>query len=203
MLLVVETALAALSVALLDGDTIIAEHHRIVGRGHAETVMTAVADVVGDRGGAVTSVIVDIGPGSFTGLRVGIAAARGLGLAWGVPVTGVGSLTLIAAAAFAADPGLAALAVAVDAGRGQLYVQRFDRAFRGGPAVAATAGITLPPGLAVAGSGAALIGGDRLRPAIDLPRAADARSVPPPLRALPPVPLYLRAPDAVPAVTVA
>lgn len=186
MLLVIETAFAALSVALLDGERIVADEHRLVGRGHAETLMPTVATVVGDGGAGITAVLVDIGPGSFTGLRVGIAAARALGLAWGVPVRGVGSLTLIAAPMFAADAGLTDLAVVVDAGRGQVYWQRFAYGCVpcAPPAGIAADAVYLPSGIAVAG---------------EVPRAADARFVPPPLRSRSPLPLYLRALDAVAA----
>ncbi|WP_369426572.1 tRNA (adenosine(37)-N6)-threonylcarbamoyltransferase complex dimerization subunit type 1 TsaB [Glacieibacterium megasporae] len=197
MLLVIETAFA-LSVALLDDDRIVAEEHREVGRGHAEALMPAVAAVVGNS--RVTEIVVDIGPGSFTGLRIGIAAARALGLAWGVPVTGVGSLSLIAAAAFAADPSLAAVTAVADAGRGQVYWQSSDRDFAetGEAAAGALGTIALPPSTTCAGPGAALIPGAQcLDPAP--PRAASLRHLPRSAWSLPPVPLYLRAPDAVAA----
>jgi len=197
MLLVIETAFA-LSVAVLDGDRIVAEVHRDVGRGHAEALMPAIAAVVGDRGGDILAIVVDIGPGSFTGLRIGIAAARALGFAWNVPVSGVGSLDLIAAAAFAGDPGLDRVAAVADAGRGQVYWQEFDPTGGvGAPAAGANDAIVLPA-VACAGPGAALIAG---AVPIDTgpPRAADLRHLPAARHALPPVPLYLRAPDAVAA----
>jgi tRNA threonylcarbamoyladenosine biosynthesis protein TsaB len=199
MLLVIETAFA-LSVALLDGDRIVSEVHRDVGRGHAEALMPAIAAVVGGRGSDVNAIVVDIGPGSFTGLRIGIAAARALGLAWDVPVTGVGSLALIAAAAFAADPTLARVVAVEDAGRGQIYWQGFDSDLigEGVPRAGAIDAVVLPPGVACAGPGAPLLAGARCLGAAP-PRAADLRHVPAAARALPPVPLYLRAPDAIPA----
>lgn len=200
MLLVIETAFDALSVALLDDSRIAAEHHAIVGRGHAETLMTAVAAVVGTNGASITGVLVDIGPGSFTGLRVGIAAARALALAWEVPIAGIGSLTLIAAAAFAADPALDRVAAVANAGRGQVYWQIVER--RGGAVgeviATPTARAMLPAEIAVTGAGAALIDGHP-RLLAKPPRAADARHVPPAWRGLPPLPVYLRAPDAVAA----
>lgn len=199
MLLAIETALSALSVALLAGDEIVAEHHAIVGRGHAETLMPAIAAVVGDRGDRVTAIVVDIGPGSFTGLRMGLAAARALGLAWGVPVTGVSSLALIAAAARAADPRLDAVTAIVDAGRGQLYVAGFDGNGASEPRAVAPSDLVLPAGTVVAGTGIALVAGDLRRLSDAPPRAAAVRHVDPHLRSLPPLPLYLRAPDAVAA----
>lgn len=198
MLLVVETAFA-LSVALLDGTRIVAEVHRDVGRGHAEALMPAIAEVVGGNHARISGIVVDTGPGSFTGLRIGIAAARALGLAWEVPVTGVGSLTLIAAAAFASDPCLPRVVAVADAGRGQVYWQTFDRdlASDGEPAAGAVGAIVLPAGIARAGPGtlliAAVVGTDAAPP-----RAASLRHIAPARRALPPVPLYLRAPDAPP-----
>lgn len=197
MLLVIETAFAMLSVALLDGEHVGAEVHDHVGRGHAEALMPAVARVVGDAGGAVTGILVDIGPGSFTGLRIGIAAARALGLAWNVPVTGIGSLTLVAAAAFAGSDDLDAVAAAADAGRGQIYWQVFDRGClpRTSARSAAPMDIVIPEGIALAGSGAAMIGGGHPQTGITHARAADARFVPPGQRALVPAPIYSRGPD--------
>jgi tRNA threonylcarbamoyladenosine biosynthesis protein TsaB len=199
MLLVIETAFA-LSVALLDGMHVVAEEHRDVGHGHAEALIPAVAEVVGANPARVTRIIVDTGPGSFTGLRIGIAAARAFGLAWDVPVTGVGSLALIAAAAFAVDPRLDRVAAVADAGRGQIYWQEFDRGFAGDgvPAAGAFDRVALRARIAVAGPGAALIPGARC---LDLapPRAASVRHLPAMVYSLPPTPLYLRAPDAVAA----
>nr|WP_295660446.1 tRNA (adenosine(37)-N6)-threonylcarbamoyltransferase complex dimerization subunit type 1 TsaB [Polymorphobacter sp.] len=197
MLLVIETAFA-LSVALLDDDRIVAEEHREVGRGHAEALMPAVAAVVGGDHARIAGIIVDIGPGSFTGLRIGIAAARALGLAWGVPVTGVGSLALIAAAAFAAHPLQAEVTAVADAGRGQVYWQAFNRDFSGRSEAAAGTPetMTLPLRTTCAGPGATLIpGATSLDPAP--PRAATLRYLPRAMWSLPPVPLYLRAPDAI------
>ena len=214
MLLVIDTALAALSLALLDGERVVASHHEVIGRGHAEALMTAVAALVGD-GPPPTAIIVDIGPGSFTGLRIGIAAARALGLAWNVPVTGYSSLALIAAPCLAADPALGRLAVVAEAGRGQLYVQVLDREFVAEQdAVALTASeaaVWLDPLLALAGPGAASVrptSSPRLRGndgeaetahviAETWPDARDAWRLPPAARNLSPTPLYVRPPDAV------
>ncbi len=208
MLLCMDTALAGLSVALCDGDSVVAEHHVLIGRGHAESVIPVVADVMARAGvTAPDAIVVDIGPGSFTGLRIGIAAARALGLAWGVPVHGMRATDLVAAAAFTGAPDCERLAVVLDAGRGQFYVQRF---VRDQPA-ADDEIVALSPedaarycaGMAVAGPGAALLGNARLL-GDAWPRAADARLLAPAARALAPAPLYVRAPDAViPAVPVA
>ena len=93
-ILVIETATAACSVALLDGDTVVAERHDVVGRGHAERLLPLIAEL--PDGGRAEAIRVDLGPGSFTGIRVGIAAARGLALGWGVAATGYPSTALLA-----------------------------------------------------------------------------------------------------------
>lgn len=201
MMLCLDTALAGLSVALCDGERIVAEHHVLIGRGHAESVIPVVADVMARTGAtAPDAIVVDIGPGSFTGLRIGIAAARALGLAWGVPVHGMRATDLVAAAAFAGAPDCNRLAVVLDAGRGQLYVQHFER----GQPAADGAIVALSPadatracaGIAVAGPGASMLGQARIV-SESWPRAADARLLTPAARALAPAPLYIRAPDAV------
>ncbi len=192
MELVIDTASGALSVALIAAGEVIAEHHDVIGRGHAETVVGVIAALVGGRGGAVTAIVVDIGPGSFTGVRIGVAAARALGLAWGVPVAGIGSLALVAAAAFAADPAEIAVAVA-DAGRGRVYWQPFARDGVRPLAVATAsdaAAVAVPPGAVLAGTAAGLVDGRRL--AITHPRAADAHLLPQAARGTP-LPLYLGA----------
>lgn len=118
--LAIETSGAACSVALLDDDCIIEERHEIVGRGHAERLIPWIASL--PEGGRADRIIVGCGPGSFTGVRIGVAAARGLGIGWGVPVHGVSSLSLIAA-----ECDDAAFTIAVEGGHGELFVQRFSR----------------------------------------------------------------------------
>src|SRR3954464_9438198 len=118
MILVIETASAACSVALIDGGRLVEERHEIVGRGHAERLLPLVADLIGQT--RPDSVLVDLGPGSFTGVRVGLAAAHGLRIGWGVPLAGYSSLAAIAAAA-----GEAEAAVALAGGHGELFVQSY------------------------------------------------------------------------------
>src|SRR5437868_6719428 len=99
-ILVIETATAACSVALLDGKQVAAARHELVGRGHAERLVPMIGEVLAEAGCARAALIqVDCGPGSFTGIRVGLAAARALALAWGVPVAGYSAMALIAATA--------------------------------------------------------------------------------------------------------
>ena len=201
MLLIIDSATASCSAALVDaGGALIDERHEIVGRGHAERLLPMIADLLGGR--APTSILVDCGPGSFTGVRVGLAAAHGLAIGWRVPVAGYSSLAAVAAAARAA--GEARIGVALLGGHGELFVQDYEgdplaplddlRSLAPEPAAAAVRAEL------VLGSGAeALVaarGFGRWRDA--LPRAADARLLPPGLRDLPVRPIYGRAPDARP-----
>lgn len=196
--LVIDTATQACSVALIAGETVLAERHVVVGRGHAERLVPMIAEL--PEGGRAAAILVDVGPGSFTGIRVGIAAARALALAWNVPVTGFSSMAMIAAAAFAAgEPG--PLAIVLEGGHGEVFMQGFAA-----PLVANDTLVSLRPEQALAAlAGRPAYGsGRRWLTALDgtivgadaLPRAADARLLPGALTALPARPLYGRAPDA-------
>ncbi|MFL6844521.1 MAG: tRNA (adenosine(37)-N6)-threonylcarbamoyltransferase complex dimerization subunit type 1 TsaB [Allosphingosinicella sp.] len=201
MILVIETATPACSVALIEGDTLIDERNALVGRGHAERLLPMIAELLAGR--RPDSILVDCGPGSFTGVRVGLAAAQGLRIGWGVPLAGFSSLAAIAAAG--RDGG--EIAVALHGGHGQLFVQCFgDEPMRPLDALS-----SLPPAQAaavtrahkVAGSGAAaLVAARGHGEAVDaLPSAADARLLPLALRSLPARPLYGRGPDAKPVLS--
>ncbi len=198
--LVIETATAACSVALIDTGTVLARAHEVVGRGHAERLIPMIADLPG--GGRADAILVDCGPGSFTGIRVGIAAARGLALGWGARLTGYSSLTLLAAAAFAADV-IGDLAVILEGGHGEVFMQGFAMPFRAtGPFVSLRpeAALDLLAGRSAVGTGVRFL--TALDPAVRgddrLPDAADAILLPPHWTALPPTPIYGRAPDAKP-----
>ena len=196
----IDTALAAQSLALLDGSTVVAARHTVIGRGHAETLMPTLAALLDEVGAVPDAILVDVGPGSFTGLRIGIAAARALGLAWEVPVSGYTSLALIAAPVFAVHPD-DRLAVVAEAGRGLLYVQLLDRTLAVNDVVALDAAAVagwLPAGVSVAGPGAERVPGARLL-AQAWPDARDAHLLLLGARALSPAPLYVSAPDAVAA----
>jgi len=203
VLLVIETATIACSVALIAGAAVVAERHELVGRGHAERLVPQIGELLAElpAGERVDAILVDCGPGSFTGVRVGLAAARALGLAWGVPVRGCSSLALLAAAGINAAERAT---VAITGGHGELFVQHFAA----GPLRATGDLASLTPIAAaqnaerlVIGSGAAALvaarGDGEARDAV--PRAADARLLPAELAALPPSPIYGRAPDARPA----
>src|SRR6059058_2450631 len=119
MLLVIDSATAACSAALLGDDgAVLDQRHEIVGRGHAERLLPMVAELLGGR--VPASILVDCGPGSFTGVRVGLAAAHGLAIGWRAPLAGYSSLAAIAAAA-----GEAEVAVALAGGHGELFVQSY------------------------------------------------------------------------------
>jgi tRNA threonylcarbamoyl adenosine modification protein YeaZ len=198
MILVIETATPACSVALVDGEALIDERHEIVGRGHAERLVPMIEALLAGR--RPDGILVDCGPGSFTGIRVGLAAAQGLRIGWGVKLAGFSSTAAIAAAAGEGGE----IAVALDGGHGQLFVQSFGEvpmrpldALRSLTPAEAAATIRAER---VAGSGAAaLVAARGHGEAIDaLPRAADARLLPVALRSLEPRPVYGRDPDAKP-----
>ncbi|WEK41960.1 MAG: tRNA (adenosine(37)-N6)-threonylcarbamoyltransferase complex dimerization subunit type 1 TsaB [Candidatus Sphingomonas colombiensis] len=196
--LVIDTATAACSVALIEDGRVIDARHEVVGRGHAERLVVMIAELL--DGGRAARILVDVGPGSFTGIRVGIAAARGLALGWGASVAGYSSTALLAAQAIA-DGVSAPLAVVLEGGHGELFMQSFVA-----PLAAQGPLHSLPPADALAalagrpavGSGvrwlAPLDAGLTLHDA--LPQAANAVLLPDDMAALPARPLYGRAPDA-------
>ncbi|WP_199553773.1 tRNA (adenosine(37)-N6)-threonylcarbamoyltransferase complex dimerization subunit type 1 TsaB [Sandaracinobacteroides hominis] len=116
-----------LSLALLSDGEVEADHSLSMARGHAEALMPAIAALLEPFGGAAARcdhVVVETGPGSFTGLRVGLAAGRALALAWGAALHGIRSTQLVAAAA--RNAGRAEeLLVALTAPRGQVWVEAF------------------------------------------------------------------------------
>lgn len=122
-LLVIDTATQALSVALLDDGKPIGRYHEIVGRGHAEALLPVIADL--PEGGRADAIAVDVGPGSFTGVRIGIAAARALSLAWAIPLHGYSAPALIAAHAVQ-DHDAGPIAVTITGGHGELFWQMFE-----------------------------------------------------------------------------
>lgn len=124
-LLVIDTASEALSVALYEDGALIAHHHEIAGRGHAEKLVPAIAPL--PDGGRAQEIWVDAGPGSFTGIRVGLAAARALSFAWGAHLKSYSSLTLLAAKAQAMETHEDALSIALTGGHGELFWQQFLR----------------------------------------------------------------------------
>ena len=118
-ILAVDTALSACSVCVLDAGAAApaALRSEIMDRGHAEALMPMLADLERDVPGgfaAIDKIAVTVGPGSFTGLRVGLAAARAMGVGLGIPVVGVGTLAAFAAPVVASDGTLTIHPIRVD-----------------------------------------------------------------------------------------
>lgn len=125
LLLGLDTATPATTVAVYDGAQVVAERTTVDARRHAELLGAAIHDVLGDAGvtaGDLTGVAVGVGPGPYTGLRVGVATAASLADALGVPVHGVCSLDVLAAAA---GPG-APVTVVTDARRREVFWASYD-----------------------------------------------------------------------------
>jgi tRNA threonylcarbamoyl adenosine modification protein YeaZ len=197
MILAFDTSSAACTAVLFDADGgCVAQRDEIIGRGHAERLVPMIAELLDGR--TPTRILVGVGPGSFTGIRVAIAAAHGLAIGWNAELSGMNSLALLAAGAGSDGP----VAAAIAGGHGELFVQSFDGAtleptselYNAAPAAASR----LAPTPLVVGSGARLLVGARgSGEARDLwPSAANALKLPHALRSLPPKPVYARAPDA-------
>lgn len=117
----------ALSLAVIDDGQVLAQTELALLRGHAEALVPAIAALLEPLGGSQwrgQQIVVETGPGSFTGLRVGLAAATGLSLAWGANILGVRSTQLVAADV-RAEGHEGELLVALAAPRGQIWVERF------------------------------------------------------------------------------
>jgi tRNA threonylcarbamoyladenosine biosynthesis protein TsaB len=191
---------------LTDGDDVLGLTTEPMTRGHQERLAPMVEAVMANAVAAFPSldrIAVTVGPGSFTGLRVGLAFAKGLALATGKPCVGVGTLEALSASL----PGAGRRAAVIDAGRGQIYLQIFDGD------LAVTAPDVLPLEIAAArlaelsgGEDVTLVGPGALALREILPaRQAVEMAAPSPLAVarlgrraalVPPRPLYLRAPDA-------
>ncbi|MFM6828789.1 MAG: tRNA (adenosine(37)-N6)-threonylcarbamoyltransferase complex dimerization subunit type 1 TsaB [Novosphingobium sp.] len=196
--LVIDCATESCSVALIENGALIAGECLTLGRGHAERLVPMIAGLP-DKGRADV-IAVDIGPGSFTGIRVGLAAARALAMAWGARLEGYESLALVAAMANAESLGTA-VDVCMTGGHGEWFFQPF--AADGSPLAAL---VSLAPAEAIARSSAPLIAGSQsaaiaqARPgtrALDLrPDARRLMLLAPTALHDDPRPSYGRAPDA-------
>jgi tRNA threonylcarbamoyladenosine biosynthesis protein TsaB len=197
-----DTATPTVSVALHDGERVLSQAWATDARRHSELLAPMIAKVMADAGASradLTDIAVGVGPGPYTGLRVGVVTARVLGSVLGIPVHGVCSLDVIAYAVRAGRE----FAVATDARRKEVYWARYDAAGRrtDGPHVGRAGSIEGAAGLAVAGAGGLLYPeafGEVIGPAY--PDAATLCGIvtgrPAGAALLPPEPLYLRRPDA-------
>jgi len=209
MILAVDTCLAASSIAVLDGDAVRAARSEPMTRGHQERIAVLAREVMREAGARfpdLTRIAVTVGPGSFTGLRVGLSFAKGLAAALSIPCVGVGSLEALAASAEATG----FVAAALDAKMGQVYLQVFDGgkalmapdALEVGVAAARLAELYSGGHATLIGSGAPLLADVLPQASVLTPAYADPVAVarlaagrPAPLHS--PRPLYLRAPYAV------
>jgi len=218
-LLALDTATDALSVAVGAETGVCFSRWQKRRRGHAEELAPLIEQALtasGIKAAELAGLITTIGPGTFTGVRIGLAAARGMRVALKIPVVGISTLDLMACQAGRRHPGLPVMA-ALDARRGQVYAQYFRRLDSAWPVPwsapialsAANAASMVVDGSILIGSGAHLIaeacdakvtvvasGGQP--DATMLLKMMAERPLPDP-RSAPPAPLYLRAADAVPA----
>ena len=206
MILALDTCLTACSAAVLDGETVRAARSEAMPRGHQERLAPLVRELMIDAGVGfpeLTRIGVTVGPGSFTGLRVGLAFAKGLSSALSIPCVGVGALEALAYG----QPGF--VVAVIDARREQVYVQMFAD----GAALMAPDALTAQDAMArlaelYAGGPATLIGSGAplLAPILPTARVLTPEGPDPVAVARlaqrgsapthPPRPLYLRAPDA-------
>ena len=203
MLLALDTATALVSVALHDGDRVVAERASDQPMKHGEQLAPLIAAVLEDAGVVrqdLTAVAVGVGPGPFTGLRVGLVTARTLGFVLDIPVYGVCTLDVVAAEAVGSGAVTGDFLVATDARRKEVYLAAYDAdgARLEGPVVTRPGEVATD--VPVAGAGPALY------------PEAFPRALPPDrpsagwlahvvtgelVELLDPEPLYLRRPDAV------
>ena len=214
LLLGLDTATAAVTVGLCDGAGVLAQRTTPDPRRHGELLAPGIAGVLAEAGRdrrELTEVVVGVGPGPFTGLRVGVMTARVLGAALGIPVRGVCTLDVLAGEA--AEGLTGRFRVITDARRREVYWAEYDTEYDAATGAATGAERTVRrvsgPHVdrpeAVAWDGPAVGAGARLYPAAfpdardpALPSAAAlcaSRRVG--LPSLEPLPLYLRRPDAV------
>ncbi len=198
-ILAIDSATEACSLALFDDGICIGHFHEVLGRGHAERLVPAIA--VLPAKGRADRILVSLGPGSFTGVRIGLSAARALGLAWGAEVLGYPTLALVAAMARQQHPG-EAVTVCMAGGHGEWFVADF-----GNDGMPQGAVVSLAPDKAAQACRYRLIAGNRAADLValaggaftTLPMLPDARKallLPPALFTAVLAPIYGRGPDA-------
>ena len=195
--LVIDCATEACSVALFDKGALIGGEFRVLGRGHAEQLVPMIAALPGK--GKAARIAVAVGPGSFTGVRVGLAAVRALAFAWAAELVGYPTLDLVAAMA-RNRRGEQPVTAAMTGGHGEWFVQTF--AANGAP-MGAIASLTPQ---AAAQQSVALVAGTQAEALVGLRGSGEALAILPDARDFgllgraalqsDPAPLYGRAPDA-------
>lgn len=189
-MLAIECATQACSVALFENGEVIAHDHRVVGRGHAERLVPMIAALPGS--GKAGHIAVSQGPGSFTGVRIGLATARALGFAWGAQVLGYPTLALVAAMA-RAERGPQPVCAVMTGGHGQWFLQPFDET---GAALAEMA--SLDPADAAASAAARLVAGTQAEALVAMRGRGEALLLYPDSRFVAALPRNVLTPDAVP-----
>ena len=174
--LAIECATEACSVALFEHGSLLAGELRVLGRGHAEALVPMIAALPGK--GEAGRIAVSLGPGSFTGLRVGLAAARALAMAWQAELLGYPTLALVAAMA-RAQHGAQPISAVMNGGHGQWFLQEFDS--HGSSLSAAS---SLSPAAAAAAAQADLVAGSQAEALIALRGAGVALALLPDAREL-------------------
>lgn len=196
-ILAIETATEACSVALFDEGRLVDAKHEVLGRGHAERLVPMIASL--PEKGRAEEIRVSLGPGSFTGVRIGLAVARALGIAWHATVLGYPTLALLAA--MARTITTEAVTVAMNGGHGEWFVQNFDA--QGLPSAKVSsltpeAAAAQPVPGSIVGNRAEDLAKLRGRTALDvrLPDARHILALPDALLTGDLAPLYGRTPDA-------
>ena len=124
--LIIDTSTATCSVSAFENDILTGSYHEYIGRGHAEILIAEVANIVGKK--TPSHIYVNVGPGSFTGIRIGVSAARALALAWNIPCHGYSTMQLMAAIAINQhNHHDDAIDIIMTGGHGQYYVQSFNK----------------------------------------------------------------------------
>jgi tRNA threonylcarbamoyladenosine biosynthesis protein TsaB len=129
MILVIDTSGPVCAAGIFDSgaNALVASKSEMLGKGHAERLIPMIDEVLSEAGLALKDmnrIGVTIGPGSFTGIRVGVAAARGFALSLGVPAVGVTTLQVVAEQVLEIDPPAPVVAM-IDAGRAEIFAQAF------------------------------------------------------------------------------
>lgn len=219
-ILAIDTSCGAVSACILDSgsEEAVARHSEMMERGHAEALAPLVERLIsGVEGGMVTleRIAVTTGPGSFTGIRIGLALARAMGLALNIPIVGVSTLVAFAGPLLV-EPKSGIIASAIDARHGRVYFQLFES--NGRPLLAprvdglreAARAIGAGP-VRVTGSGARILALEAARFGLNVDLISSAEfpdivavaqiGLAADPRSSPPRPLYLKAPDALPAAS--